>query len=143
MGAGAAIAMDSADVTLLDSDLRKLLALVKLSNRVKRTIIENVVFSLGTKFVVMALTFAGYTNLWAAIGTDVGAMLIVTCNGMKLLPSKGSIKNQSGYDASKVTNSTKVQKEKSIEEGVGVDEESQLVFPVSDKKLIGSNELTI
>ena len=102
MGAGAAIAMESADVTLLDSDLRKLLELVKLSKRVSRTIIENITFSLSAKAVVMALTFAGYTNLWAAIGSDVGAMLIVTANGMKLLPSKRSIKNQTGYDASKI-----------------------------------------
>ena len=102
MGAGAAIAMDSADVTLLDSDLRKLITLVKLSKQVSWTIIENVIFSLFVKFVVMALTFAGYTSLWAAIGSDVGAMLIVTTNGMKLLPSKKSILNRSGYDAKRI-----------------------------------------
>ena len=102
MGLGAAIAMESADVTLLDSDLRKLLFLVKLSKRVSRTIIQNIVFSLAAKALVMALTFAGYTNLWAAIGSDVGAMLVVTANGMKLLPSKRSIKNQTGYDSKRI-----------------------------------------
>lgn len=97
MGAGAAIAMESADATLLDSDLRKLLYLVKLSKRVTRTIIENVTFSLAAKAAVMALTFAGYTSLWAAIGSDVGAMLIVTANGMKLLPSRRSIRDKTGF----------------------------------------------
>ena len=102
MGAGAAIAMESADVTLLDSDLRKLLELVKLSKQVSRTIIENIVFSLLAKAVVMGFTLVGYASLWAAIGSDVGAMLVVTANGMKLLPSKRSIKNQSGYDAKRI-----------------------------------------
>ena len=102
MGAGAAIAMESADVTLMDSDLRKLVVLIKLSKRVSKTIIENVTFSILVKAVVMGFTFAGYTSLWAAIGSDVGAMLIVTANGMKLLPSKKSIQNQSGYDAKRI-----------------------------------------
>jgi magnesium-transporting ATPase (P-type) len=88
MGAGAALALETADVTLLDSNLHKLLYSIKMGKRVNRTIKENVIFSLVAKAVVMGFTFAGYTSLWAAIASDVGAMLIVTLNGMKLLPSK-------------------------------------------------------
>ena len=99
MGAGAALAMETADVTLLDSNLLKLLKVVKLGKRVTRTIIENVVFSFVAKAVVMGFAFAGYSSLWAAIGSDVGAMLIVTANGMKLLPSKKSIRSKSGFDS--------------------------------------------
>ncbi len=102
MGAGAAIAMESADVTLLDSDLRKLLKLVELSRGVTRKIIENVTFSLAVKMLVFVLTFSGYASLWAAIGADVGAMLIVTTNGMRLLPSgrnaSGSSSEQEKYE---------------------------------------------
>jgi Cd2+/Zn2+-exporting ATPase len=99
MGAGAALAMETADVTLLDSDLEKLLFIVKLGKRVTRTIIENVTFSFVAKAVVMGFTFAGYSSLWAAIGTDVGAMLIVTLNGMKLLPSKKNVRSGDGFDS--------------------------------------------
>ena len=49
-------------------------------------------FSLIVKAVVMGFTFAGRASLWAAIATDVGAMLIVTLNGMKLLPSSQKVK---------------------------------------------------
>ncbi len=107
MGAGAALAMETADVTLLDSNLLKLLKVVKLGRRVSRTIIENVVFSFVAKAVVMGFTFAGYSSLWAAIGSDVGAMLIVTANGMKLLPSKKSIQAESGFDSFEVSGATK------------------------------------
>ena len=102
MGAGAALAMETADVTLLDSNLTKLLKVVKLGRRVNRTILENVVFSFVAKAVVMGFAFAGYSSLWAAIGSDVGAMLLVTANGMKLLPSKKSVRSGTGFDSYKV-----------------------------------------
>ena len=70
-----------------------------MGRRVTRTIIENVTISFVTKAVVMGFTFAGYGNLWAAIGSDVGTMLVATFNGMKLLPSKKSVKNRSGFDS--------------------------------------------
>jgi len=102
MGAGAALAMETADITLLDSNLHKLLKVVKLGKRTNRIIIENIIFSFLAKVVVMGFTFAGYSSLWAAIGSDVGAMLIVTANGMKLLPSKKSVRSGSGYDSHEV-----------------------------------------
>ena len=86
MGEGAALAMESADVTLLDSNLEKLSYVVGLGRRVIRTIVENVVFSIVVKALVMWYTFVGKSSLWLAIGSDVGAMLCVTLNGMKLLP---------------------------------------------------------
>lgn len=91
MGAGAALAMETSDITLMDSNLDKLLFSIRTGKRVLRTIMENVIFSLVAKAVVMGFTFAGKSSLWAAIATDVGAMLIVTLNGMKLLPSNKKI----------------------------------------------------
>jgi Cd2+/Zn2+-exporting ATPase len=92
MGEGAALAMDTADVTLMDSDLNKLLYIVRMGKKVSRTIIENIAFSLVTKAIVMGFTVAGRVSLWLAIASDVGAMLIVTMNGMKLLPSSREAK---------------------------------------------------
>jgi len=92
MGAGAALAMETSDLTLLDSNLEKLLYSIKMGKRVSRKIRENIIFSFVTKAIVIVLTFAGYSSLWAAIAVDVGSMLIVTLNGMTLLPSKGDKK---------------------------------------------------
>jgi len=86
MGAGAAIAMETADVTLLDSNLSKLLYSIHMGKRVIRKIKENVIFSVVVKFVVLVLALSGYADLWMAIGTDVGSMILVTLNGMTLLP---------------------------------------------------------
>jgi len=86
MGAGAALAMETSDLTLLDSNLEKLIYSLKLGKRVIRKIRQNVIFSFVTKAIVAGFTFAGYASLWAAIATDVGSMILVTLNGMTLLP---------------------------------------------------------
>lgn len=88
MGAGAALSMETSDVTLMDSHLSKLVYCLKLGRRVKRTILENFIFSFTAKAAVMVLIFMNMSSLWFAIVSDVGAMLIVTMNGMKLLPRK-------------------------------------------------------
>jgi Cd2+/Zn2+-exporting ATPase len=63
-----------------------------MGKAVSRKIRENIIFSFVTKAIVVVLTLAGYSYLWAAIAVDVGSMLIVTLNGMTLLPSKGERK---------------------------------------------------
>ena len=88
---GAALCMERSDITLLDSNLNKLLFLLKLGRLVKRTIIENITLSIMAKAVVLVFTLRGSASLWAAIGADVGVMLIVTLNGMKLLSNRKTI----------------------------------------------------
>ena len=88
MGEGAALAMETADVTLLESRLEKLVYTVQMGRRVIRKIKENVVFSLFVKVVVLGFALAGRASLWGAIVSDVGAMILVTMNGMLLLPTE-------------------------------------------------------
>ena len=85
MGAGSQLAMITADITLLDSHLTKLEYAIIIGRRVKRTILENIIFSLIAKGIVLLLTITGRATLGMAIGADLGSMLIVTLNGMKLL----------------------------------------------------------
>ena len=88
MGEGAALAMEMSDVTLMDSNLAKLRYVVHVGSRVLQTIRENIIISLLCKLIVIALTFGGYMTLLLAIASDVGVMLLVTLNGMKLLPRR-------------------------------------------------------
>jgi Cd2+/Zn2+-exporting ATPase len=88
MGEGAALAMEMSDVTLMDSNLSKLVYVIEMGTRVMFTVQENIILSLACKLVVVALTFGGYMTLLYAIASDVGVMLLVTLNGMKLLPGE-------------------------------------------------------
>ena len=86
MGEGASLAMEMSDVTLMDSNLHKLVYVIKMGRRTVFTIQENILMSLACKILVVVLTFLGYMTLMYAIASDVGVMLLVTLNGMKLLP---------------------------------------------------------
>jgi Cd2+/Zn2+-exporting ATPase len=94
MGAGAALAKETSDVILLaddddddDVDLYKVVTSVKLGRRAVRTIQQNIWVSIATKASVMLLLVAcGVASLWPAIVSDVGTMLVVTTNGLRLLP---------------------------------------------------------
>lgn len=79
------------DVTLMDSNLEKLVYVIKMGSRVTCTIQENISFSLVSKLLVVCLTFFGKMTLLAAIASDVGVMLLVTLNGMKLLPATSKL----------------------------------------------------
>lgn len=88
MGEGAAMALEMSDVTLMDSRLTKLPYVIQMGQRVLRTVKENIIISFVAKFLVVVLTFMGKMTLLYAIASDVGVMLLVTLNGMKLLPNE-------------------------------------------------------
>lgn len=88
MGEGAALSMETADITLMDSDLRKIEYGIRMGRRVTNKIAQNVVFSIVVKAVVLVFALLGKAELWAAIASDVGAMLVVTLNAMTLLPRR-------------------------------------------------------
>jgi len=88
MGAGTALAIDAADITLMDSNLVKLNWIVSdLGRRVIWTIIENVAFSLLVKLIVVGFAITGRASLWGAVLSDIGTLLAVTLNGTKLITS--------------------------------------------------------
>jgi Cd2+/Zn2+-exporting ATPase len=91
MGEGAAVAMEMSDVTLMDSNLMKVVYVLKLGRRVVHTVQENICLSLMCKLFVISLTFAGYMTLLFAIASDIGVMLLVTLNGLKLLPRRSTV----------------------------------------------------
>jgi len=84
----ATTAMDSADIVLMDGDIRKTLWLVDLSKGVATTIYQNIVTAVGVKVIVLVLTFMGHATLWMAVAADVGSMIAASLNSTKLLKRK-------------------------------------------------------
>ena len=85
--AGSTVAMETADVVLMDSNLNKIPAAVSLGRDTLSKIRQNIAIAIITKAVMIGLTVADMSTLWLAIVSDVGAMLLVTINGMGLLSS--------------------------------------------------------
>lgn len=83
--AGSDTAIETADVALMDDDLRKLPVFVSLSKQTRRILVQNIVLALGIKVVFFALALSGLATLWMAVFADVGASLLVVFNGLRLL----------------------------------------------------------
>ncbi|MBN2469690.1 MAG: heavy metal translocating P-type ATPase, partial [Anaerolineae bacterium] len=88
---GAAQAMETADIVLMQDDLRRLPDAVRISQQALRIIRQNIGLSLGIKLAVLLLALFGWSSLWMAVFADVGASLIVTANGMRLLRRSAKI----------------------------------------------------
>lgn len=86
--AGSDAAIETADIALMSDDLSKLPWLIRHSKHTLAIIHQNILFSLFVKAVFVALTFTGYAFLWSAIAADMGASLLVTFNGLRLLRSR-------------------------------------------------------
>jgi Cd2+/Zn2+-exporting ATPase len=86
MGAmGTDTAIETADVALMDDDLRKIPAFIRLSQATHAILVQNITLALGIKAVFLGLTLAGLGTMWMAVFADVGASLLVVGNGLRLL----------------------------------------------------------
>jgi len=84
-GAGTDIAMEAADVVVMNDDLRRLPELLRLSRRVHGVLWQNIALALGIKAVFLVLALAGGATMWMAVFADMGASLLVVANGLRLL----------------------------------------------------------
>lgn len=86
MGSDAAI--EAADIVIMDDDLRKIPAVMRIAAKTMRIVRENIVFALGVKFAVLILGALGIANMWLAVFADVGVAVIAILNSMRTLRSK-------------------------------------------------------
>nr|WP_244864171.1 heavy metal translocating P-type ATPase [Paraburkholderia aspalathi] len=88
MGAmGTDTAIETADVALMDDDLRKIPQFIRLSKATHSVLVQNITLALGIKSVFLVLTMMGLGTMWMAVFADVGASLLVVANGLRLLRS--------------------------------------------------------
>lgn len=79
-GTGSDVAVESADVVIMKDRLTKLLELLKIAKINRKVVIQNIVFALGVKILVMILGLFGIANMWMAIFADVGVSLLAVLN---------------------------------------------------------------
>ena len=86
MGAmGSDAAIESADVVIMDDDLKKIPVAVRLAKRTMRISRENIVFALGVKVIILGLGALGIAGMWSAVFGDVGVLVICILNSMRTL----------------------------------------------------------
>lgn len=89
MGAlGRDIAMEASDAVICDDDPEKVLFSVSLARFTLSLVIENLVFAIAVKLLVLILAAFGLTSLWLAIFADVGVLILAILNAMRALTFK-------------------------------------------------------
>ena len=89
MGAmGSDAAIEAADVVLMDDDPKKLATALRLCRRCLAIVKQNIIFSLGVKFLCLALVTLGYADMWLGIFADVGVMVLAVLNSVRTLKTK-------------------------------------------------------
>jgi Cd2+/Zn2+-exporting ATPase len=87
--AGTDVALETADVALMDDDLRKVPELIGLSRSTAVVLTQNISFAICVKVAFLALAIAGKATLWMAVFADMGASLLVVGNALRMLRHKG------------------------------------------------------
>jgi Cd2+/Zn2+-exporting ATPase len=86
--AGTDAALETADIALMSDDLTRLSYTIQLSRKTIAIIKQNIAFALLLKGLILLLVIPGWLTLWLAVVGDMGASLLVTLNGMRLLHAK-------------------------------------------------------
>ena len=88
--AGTDIAMEAADVVVMNDDLRRIAETVRLSRKTHAVLWQNIILALGIKAVFLALALFDSASMWMAVLADMGASLLVVANGLRLLRHRAS-----------------------------------------------------
>ncbi|WP_022764628.1 heavy metal translocating P-type ATPase [Butyrivibrio sp. XPD2006] len=83
MGSDAAI--EAADIVIMDDDISKISAVMKIARKTIRIVKENIVFALAVKLIILVLGALGLTTMWLAVFGDVGVAVIAILNSMRAL----------------------------------------------------------
>ncbi len=86
MGAlGSDAAIEAADVVLMDDQPSKILQAIRISQKTRGIVVQNIVFALTIKFLVMILGAFDIATMWEAVFADVGVSVIAILNATRAL----------------------------------------------------------
>lgn len=82
---GSSSAIEASDIVIMDDDISKINKAISISNKVKRIIKENLIFSIGVKILILVLSVIGIANMWQAVFADVGVTIISILNTLRIM----------------------------------------------------------
>jgi len=84
-GLGSDAAIEASDVVIMTDEPSKIVTAISVAKRTRKIVMENIIFALGVKFLVLILGALGMANMWEAVFADVGVSLIAVVNSMRTL----------------------------------------------------------
>lgn len=87
-GLGSDVAIEAADVVLMNDDPMSIPLSVSISQKTMRIVKENIVFAIGIKVLVMLMGAFGIADMWEAVFADVGVSVIAILNSLRAMRVK-------------------------------------------------------
>ncbi len=89
MGAmGSDAAIEAADIVLMNDNIESLPTAVRISKKTHAIVMQNIVFAIGIKVLIMILTAIGIGNMWIAVFGDVGVAVLAILNATRAMRIK-------------------------------------------------------
>ncbi len=93
MGSGADAAIEAADIVFMNGNVDAIPESIAISKSANTIAIQNVVFALTIKLIVMILGLIGFANMWMAVFADTGVAMICVLNAIRNLYTKNRFDN--------------------------------------------------
>lgn len=88
MGSGADAAIEAADVVFMTSSMQAIPETLEIAKITNRIAMQNIVFALGVKALVVIMGFLGLANMWMAVFADTGVAMLCVLNAIRILRRK-------------------------------------------------------
>ena len=88
MGSGADAAIEAADVVFMTSAMEAIPESIRIAKITAGIAMQNVVFALVIKALVMVLGLMGFANMWLAVFADTGVAMLCVLNAVRILYKK-------------------------------------------------------
>lgn len=85
---GSDAAVEASDIVILNDKLEALPRMLKIAKKTKWIVLENIIFAIGIKVLMLVLCGLGILGMEWAIFADVGVCIIAVINAMRALISK-------------------------------------------------------
>ncbi|MGL4730610.1 MAG: heavy metal translocating P-type ATPase [Clostridium sp.] len=87
-GLGSDAAIEAADVVIMTDEPSKIATAINISKKTRKIVVQNIVFALGVKIIVLILGSLGMASMWEAVFADVGVAVLAILNAMRVMNYK-------------------------------------------------------
>ena len=82
------VAIEVADVVFMTSSVEAIPTSIRIAKQTGKIAVQNVVFALAIKVLVMILGLLGFANMWLAVFADTGVAMLCVLNAIRILYKK-------------------------------------------------------
>jgi Cd2+/Zn2+-exporting ATPase len=87
-GLGSDAAIEAADIVLMTDEPSKIADAIQIARKTKNIVMQNIIFALGVKVIILILGALGIATMWGAVFGDVGVSFIAILNAMRAMKFK-------------------------------------------------------